>query len=273
MLETNNIVNIASYKFIELTQLEQLQKQLLEKSDALSVKGTIVLSKEGINLMLAGGQTAIDQFIGFLTSDERFTDMPFKKSFSDTVPFRRMRVRLKKEIVTMKKPDADPNQLSSCYISPETLKQWLDEKKDITLLDTRNHYEVALGSFEGTEHLSINYFSEFPEAVKQADFDKEKTVVMFCTGGIRCEKASLEMQHQGYKNVYQLDGGILNYFQQCGSTHYQGDCFVFDQRTALDSDLNETGIKQCPHCDRFIQVEEQNHPGFIAWKRCQYCFA
>ncbi len=266
-----DIVNIAAYKFVDLTDLETLRVRLLEQCEAWDLQGTILLGAEGINLIMAGDRQGIDSFIVMMNADERFKGMDYKESLSSKRPFRRMRVRLKQEIVTMKVPGAAPKQQTGQHLPAKELKKWLDEGKDFTFLDTRNAYEVELGSFEKAEYFDIDVFSEFPEKVKQMPADRDKPMVMFCTGGIRCEKASIAAMNAGFKEVYQLDGGILKYFEEVGGEHYRGDCFVFDQRTAITPEFKETGLTQCPRCNHFITEAEQNHPDYIAWDRCQYC--
>lgn len=232
-----HIQNLAGYKFVLLNNTSQLREKLLSACKALSIKGTILLSHEGINLNLAGSPDAIKEFISYLQQDNRFSDMTFKYSYSDTVPFKRLKVKLKKEIITLRQPSANPleTETKAPNISPEQLKQWLDDQRDITILDTRNDYEVDYGTFENAINLHISDFTDFPKAVEK--IDNTKPIVMFCTGGIRCEKAALYMINQGVKEVYQLEGGILNYFEKVGGAHYQGGCFVFDERVALSPKL------------------------------------
>ncbi len=265
------VTNIAAYKFVDLNDLETLQAHLTQVCQELNLKGTILLATEGLNLMLAGPVAAIDNFLHTLTCDQRFADIEVKRSESIEAPFRRMRVRIKNEIVNMRMDNVRPLEKTGQRLSAMELKQWLDEKRDFIFLDTRNDYEIEIGKFAAAEHLSINMFNQFPEAVKQMPVDREKPMVMYCTGGIRCEKASVAALEAGFKEVYQLEGGILKYFEECGDEHYEGNCFIFDQRTAVTPQLAETGLVQCPRCDHFIQPEEQNHPDYVAFKRCQYC--
>lgn len=265
------IVNLAAYKFVNLNELETLQAELLEQCEAWQLQGTILIAHEGINLILAGERAGVDQFMAMMNADPRFVGMDFKESYSEKAPFRRMRVRIKQEIVTMKIPGVAPLQLTGKHLPAKTLKQWLDEGRDFTFLDTRNDYEVEIGTFEKAEHFDIKIFSEFPEKVAEMTADRDKPMVMFCTGGIRCEKASVAALQAGFKEVYQLQGGILKYFEEVGGEHYKGDCFVFDRRTAITPEFKETGLTQCPRCDHFINPEEQNHPKYEAWNRCQYC--
>lgn len=250
------ITNLAGYKFVPLTDLPELQNALLERAQELKCKGTILLSQEGINLNLAALPASIAAFIAFLKEDARFADIEFKESFSDEVPFRFMRVKIKKEIITMKRDEIHPEIARAPAISPQELKAWLDANKDITMLDTRNDYEVRFGTFKNAVNLKTSDFSEFPEASLQVA--KDKPIVMFCTGGVRCEKAGLHMLNHGYNEVYQLEGGILNYFKEVGGEHYEGECFVFDERVSLNANLEKTGTKQCVVCEGPIFKDQNN---------------
>lgn len=230
-------LNIAGYKFITLTALPLLKERLFAHCDSLSLKGTILLSEEGINVFLAGLTSNVRSFISLIQQDKELSGIRFRETYSDTVPFKRLKIKIKKEIITLRQPDIRPDREAAPAILPLELKQWLDEKRDFTLLDTRNEYEIAHGTFAGAVNLHIDDFCEFPEASLQ--IDKNKPVVMFCTGGIRCEKAALFMLKTGHEKVYQLQGGILNYFAEANGAHFKGDCFVFDERVAL----NTNGIK------------------------------
>jgi UPF0176 protein len=223
-----SFLNSASYQFVELTDLDQLQQVLKAKCQALSIKGTILLSPEGINMGLSATPEDMAAFKTFLLADSRFAGMTFREGYSETCSFQRLKIKLKKEIITMRQPQVNAVTKRAPAVQPKDLKQWLDEKRDITLLDTRNDYEIEFGTFAQAVNPHINHFSEFPTILDQ--IDKNKPVVMFCTGGVRCEKAALYMEQQGYKEVYQLDGGILNYFKEVGGAHYQGGCYVFDER-------------------------------------------
>lgn len=229
------ILNIAGYKFITLENLPELRIVLLNKCKELSLKGTILLSPEGINISLAGELANISAFKTYLWADSNFNDITFRESYSTMPPFKRLKVKLKKEIITLRRPEICPEIERAPAISPQQFKQWLDEGRKLTILDTRNTYEVEFGTFEGATKLNIEDFCEFPKAVENLDADKP--VVMFCTGGVRCEKAGIHLLNKGFSEVYQLDGGILNYFALMGGAHYDGACFVFDERVALKPDL------------------------------------
>jgi UPF0176 protein len=237
------VLNISTYKFVTLNDCENLRLHLRQQCDALGFKGTILLAPEGINIFLAGEAAAVHGFLDWLHEDARFADIVAKESWSGGMPFRKMRVRLKKEIITMKVPDIRPEEHRAEIVAPAKLKQWLDRGHDdagreIVLLDTRNVFEVRAGSFINALDFGLSRFSQYPEAIAahQHDF-AGKAVVTFCTGGIRCEKAVLYMNNLGMQNVYQLDGGILKYFEEVGGAHWSGNCVVFDDRSALDTTL------------------------------------
>ena len=238
-----SVVNISCYKFVALADREALKADLAARCLGLRLKGTILLAPEGINVFLAGARAAIDAMVAHLRSDPRFADLAPKESLSAEPPFKRMRVRLKKEIITMKHPLIRPEAGRAPSVAAATLKAWLDrgcddEGRPVVMLDTRNDYEVAAGTFEHAVDYGIGVFSEFPPrlAERRADY-AGKTVVSFCTGGIRCEKAAIHMKAIGIEHVYQLEGGILKYFEEVGGAHYRGDCFVFDEREAVGADL------------------------------------
>ncbi len=240
------ILNIAGYKFITLTELPTLRAELMAQAKLQQLKGTILLSPEGINLTLAGTAEQITGLVHYLQQDPRFTDMTFRESYSTYQPFNHLRIKIKKEIITLRDPRVRPQEKTAPTITPEELKHWLDENRELTILDTRNDYEVRFGTFHNAVNLQLKDFGEFPAAAQH--IARDKPVVMFCTGGIRCEKAALVMQNAGHAEVYQLEGGILNYFAKVGSTHYEGECFVFDQRIAVDATLQVTGTRQCRVC-------------------------
>jgi predicted sulfurtransferase len=209
---------------------------------ALGFKGTILISAEGINGFLAGEEAAIRQFLSEIREEREFADLEVKESWSSEIPFTRMLVKIKREIIPMGRPDVRPTEFTGKRLYPAQFKQWLDENRDIVVLDTRNDYEVEAGTFEKAEHLNLKNFREFGDRLKELPNEvREKPVVMFCTGGIRCEKATALALKEGFKEVYQLEGGILKYFEEVGGAHYRGDCFVFDDRVTVDPELRETG--------------------------------
>ena len=197
-----------------------------------------------------------------------------KQSFSAEVPFNRMLVKIKREIIAFEVPGVDPNQYTSRRLSPQQLKAWLDEGRRICLLDTRNEFEVSVGTFKNAVALPVDDFRSFPAAAASLPEDfKDQTVVTFCTGGIRCEKAAPYLETEGFKHVYQLDGGILKYFAECGDAHFEGQCFVFDKRVALDPDLSVGGLKQCFCCQAILSVEDQLSDRYVVGESCPQCYA
>jgi len=268
-----DFVNISAYKFVELDQLSQRKATLLPLCKRLELKGTILLSTEGINLFVAGSRAGIDEFLQELQSRPEYDNLPVKESISDYQPFSRMLVRLKKEIISMGVEAIRPEYKTSPKISARELKQWLDEGREVTLLDTRNDYEVALGTFENAIPIGVDHFRRFPEAVDRLPSElRDKPLVMFCTGGIRCEKAGPLMEQKGFRNVFQLEGGILKYFEECGGDHYRGDCFVFDKRVAVDPNLNETDAEQCFACQAILSVADQQSDMYHPPHTCPHCF-
>ena len=271
------IVNIAAYKFVTFDDTVAQRPRFQALCTDLGLKGTILLSPEGINLFLAGTRSSIDQFLAFLRSDPRFADIEVKESLSEKQPFNRMLVRLKREIITMKHPLIKPELGRAPAVEAATLKRWLDQGHDdqgkpVVMLDTRNAFEVDVGTFENTIDYRIEKFSEFPAIIeREKETLNDKTIVTFCTGGIRCEKAAIHMKNIGYNSVYQLEGGILKYFEQVGGVHYKGDCFVFDHRTALNPQLQETETRQCFACRAVVTPREQLSPLYIEGKSCPHC--
>lgn len=267
------VANIAAYRFARLTELKSLRERLLSFCKELGLKGTILLSPEGINLFLAGDAEKAEALLEELRTIPGLEDLKAKWSESDEQPFRRMLVRLKKEIIAFGVEGIDPATRTSPKLDAQTLKQWLDEGREVTLLDTRNDYEVKLGTFKGAVPAGIDHFRDFPKAVaKLPEEMKKQPIVMFCTGGIRCEKAGPFMEREGFEEIYQLDGGILKYFEECGGDHYEGECFVFDQRVGVDPALSETGSSQCYVCQSPLTDEEQADERYEMGVSCPYCF-
>jgi UPF0176 protein len=277
MQPSQPIVNISAYKFVTLDDTGDLRPRFLQRCLDLELKGTILLAPEGINMFLAGSRAAIDGYLAWMRQDARLADIAPKESLSERQPFRRMLVRLKKEIITMKNPVIKPELGRAPAVTAHDLKRWLDqghddEGKPVVMVDTRNAFEVDVGSFDNTLDYRIDKFSDFPEVIAQhKDELSDKTIVTFCTGGIRCEKAAIYMRNIGYHRVYQLDGGILKYFEEVGGAHYSGDCFVFDHRTALNPQLEETATVQCFACRAVVTPREQLSPQYIEGKSCPHC--
>ncbi len=267
------IVNIAAYKFVSLPDLHSLRTRLLALCRSWELKGTILLSAEGINLFVAGERGKIDLLLAELHNVPGLEDLPLKVSETAHQPFTRMLVRVKKEIIAFGVAGIDPGKHTSPKLAARELKQWLDEGRPMTLLDTRNDYEVKLGTFKNARAIGIDHFREFPDAVRKLPPElKEQPIVMFCTGGIRCEKAGPFMEREGFKNIFQLDGGILKYFEQCGGAHYDGECFVFDQRVGLDPSLQETDSTQCFRCLTPLTEADQKDARYVSGHSCPYCF-
>lgn len=265
------VVNIAGYRFVDLPDRDALRAPFKSACDDAGLLGTVLLSPEGINFFISGAQAGIDQFVEFLESDSRFVDIPLKVSYSERMSFRRMNVRLKKEIISLGLDEIRPAERTGELISPAEFKRWMDEGRNIAVLDTRNDYEVKLGTFEGAIDLNLSTFRGFPDAVSTSGIDKDQTVVMFCTGGIRCEKASVVMLDQGWSDVRQIEGGILGYFEEVGGEHWNGDCFVFDRRVALDPALEETTNEVCWACREPLTEEEMESEHYVQAKSCPYC--
>jgi len=268
----NSVVNIAGYKFEPLENPVDLVRMYQQKCDELKLKGTMLISKNGINFSLAGTQQATDTIITFLEEDNRFLNIPLKVTYSETQPFRRMKVRLKKEIISLGRKDINPRELTGERISPQDLKNLLDNKEDVLVLDTRNEYETRVGKFENAIDLNLDTFRDFPKAIESLPEEyKDKQIVMYCTGGIRCEKASAVMMKAGFADVKQLEGGVLDYFKETGGAYWEGDCFVFDERVALDTELNETDYIYCYICREPLSAEEKASPDFKINECCPYC--
>ncbi|HMA09722.1 MAG TPA: sulfurtransferase [Ramlibacter sp.] len=239
----NSFLNICAYRFVALDDPQALRASLAAQCAELGLVGTILLAGEGINLFLAGPPDAVRGFLRQLRSDARFATMEVKESWSAAPPFRRLRVKVKREIIRMNRPAIQPVGGRAPAVDARTVKRWLDQGHDdqgrpVVTLDTRNAFEVAHGSFEGAIDWHLAKFSDFPAALQGRRSELEgKTVVSFCTGGIRCEKAALLMREAGLESVWQLDGGILRYFEEAGGAHFRGNCFVFDERETLDPAL------------------------------------
>jgi len=240
----NTILNISAYKFVTLSDAQALRELLLHRANALQLKGTILLAEEGINLFLAGPEWYVRGFIAQLHQDARFSDIAPKESWTDKQPFKKMLVKVKGEIIRMNYPTIRPANGRAPAVAPATVKRWLDQGHDdagrpVVTLDTRNDYEVDAGTFENTIDWRLTKFTEFPQALFDHKAELlDKTVLSFCTGGIRCEKAAILMQEVGLEHVYQLEGGILKYFEETDGSHYLGSCFVFDERRAVAADLS-----------------------------------
>lgn len=279
MQSATSYVNIAAYKFVTLDDTEEMRPRYQAVCNELGLKGTILLTPEGINMFLSGTQEHIGQYLAWLRGDARFADIEVKESLSEEQSHKRMLVKIKKEIITMRMPLIKPELGRAPSVEPATLKRWLDQGHDdngkpVVMVDTRNAFEVDVGTFNNTIDYRISKFTEFPEVIAaHKDELNDKTVVTFCTGGIRCEKAAIHMQNIGYKNVYQLEGGILKYFEEVGGDHYTGDCFVFDYRTALNPKLEPSTTVQCFACRAVVTPRQQLAPEYVYGVSCPHCYA
>ncbi|MGM3305510.1 oxygen-dependent tRNA uridine(34) hydroxylase TrhO [Anabaena sp. WFMT] len=274
MTPENILVVAALYKFVSLPDVAEMQTILLSCCQEQGIKGTILLAQEGINGTIAGSRQAIDAVLAFLRTDPRLADLEHKESYTDTPPFEKMKVRLKREIVTLGIPEVDPNEKVGTYISPQ---QWNDLISDpeVTVIDTRNDYEVKIGTFKRAENPQTQIFREFPEYVsKQLDPSKHKKVALFCTGGIRCEKASSYLLSRGFAEVYHLKGGILKYLEEIPNEEslWEGECFVFDDRIAVRQGLEEGTYELCFCCGHPIAENDKTSPKYEEGISCPYCF-
>lgn len=268
------IVVAAMYKFVGLPDFKALREPLLNFCTEQGIKGTLLLAHEGINGTVSGTRESIDNLLAFLRKDPRLADIDHKESFEADQPFYRMKVKLKKEIVTMGVEDIDPNETVGTYVEP---KDWnaLISDPEVVLIDTRNYYEYDIGTFKGAINPETTTFRELPDYVaKNLDPAKHKKVAMFCTGGIRCEKSTAYMKKQGFDEVYHLKGGILKYLEEIpkDNTLWEGECFVFDNRVAVDHDLKKGIYDQCHGCRHPITEEEKQSPKYLKGVACPRCY-
>ena len=269
-----NIVIAALYKFAKLPDYAEMQSTLLDFCLFQRLNGTILLAREGINGTVAGSRAAIDALALFLRSDARLADIELKESGADVMPFDRMKIKLKKEIVTLGVAGTDPNKKVGTYVAPG---QWnaLISDPDVLLIDTRNSYEHDIGTFSGAINPHTTSFRQFPAYVRQnLDPVKHKKIAMFCTGGIRCEKASAFMLEQGFAEVYHLRGGILKYLEEIPEEKslWQGECFVFDQRISVSQGLRVGTHEQCYACRHPVSPTEKSSPKYQPGISCPHCF-
>jgi UPF0176 protein len=270
----SQIVVAALYKFVSLPDYQAIKDPLTEVCQAAGIKGTLLLASEGVNGTIAGTRAGIDQVLAYLKSDERLESLSHKESFHDEMPFYRMKVKLKKEIVTMGVEGIDPLQVVGTYVAP---KDWnaLIADPDVVVVDTRNDYEYELGSFEGALNPNTKSFREFPQYVADnMNPEKQKKVAMFCTGGIRCEKSTAYMKEQGFEEVYHLHGGILQYLEDVPSDEslWNGECYVFDNRVSVDHDLNPGTYDLCHGCREPINEQDKASEKFLEGVSCPRCF-
>ena len=270
---TNKIIIAAMYKFVHLPDFVKLRKKLIQVCEKQSLKGTLLLAEEGINGTVAGDRDGIDNLLYFLRKDPRFLDLEHKESFVSEMPFYRMKVRLKKEIVTMGVPDIDSNQLNGEKVD---YKEWNDLISDpeVLVIDTRNEYEYGIGTFKNAISPKTTTFREFPEYVsRELEVDKHRKIAIFCTGGIRCEKATNYLLSHGFEKVYHLNGGILKYLEEIQEEEnlWEGECFVFDGRVAVDKNLEQGSYEQCFACRMPLSREELQSEKYEKGISCPHC--
>ncbi len=263
------------YKFVQLLDYQQLKLSLLAQCRENQIKGTILLAEEGINATIAGNREGIDALLSFLRQDERFRDLMVRESLSDLPPFERMKVKLKKEIVTFGQPRANPNQSVGIYVNPQ---DWNDliQSSDVLVVDTRNHYEVEIGTFKRAVNPRTRSFKEFADYVERSlDPHQQPKIAMFCTGGIRCEKASSYLKQKGFQEVYHLKGGILNYLAEIPQAEslWEGECFVFDERVAIKHGLDVGNYQMCLSCGHPISEHDKSSENYQEGVFCPYCIA
>ncbi len=270
---SSKVVIAALYRFVQLDKYQDLQKPLLQKMDELKIRGTILLAAEGINGTIAGQAPAVESLLTFLRSDPRLSELDCKTSTDDEMPFYRSRVKLKREIVTMGVDSLDP-AISGQYVEPGDWNALISDPT-VTLIDTRNDYESAIGSFENAQIPNTQSFRDFPEYVEQnLDPSQHRKVAMFCTGGIRCEKSTAYLRQHGFDEVYHLKGGILNYLKQVPQSEslWQGECFVFDNRVSVNHSLEKGSYDQCHACRRPITDEDKESLDYQSGVSCPACY-
>ncbi len=271
--ENNKIVVCALYHFVHLPDFTKLKPPLRQLMEEESVRGTLLLAKEGINGTIAGSRSGIDAVLAWLKSDERFASIRWKESYTDSMPFYRSKVKLKKEIVTMGVEDINPNNIVGTYVKPEDWNALISDPS-VTLVDTRNDYEVQIGTFKHAINPHTTSFREFPDYAKtHLDPDKHKKIAMFCTGGIRCEKSTAYMKSLGYEQVYHLEGGILKYLEEIPEEEslWQGECFVFDDRVTVDHQLAPGKYDQCHACRMPVTDEDKRSNAWVQGVSCPHC--
>ena len=270
----SEIVVAALYKFVTLKDFHALREPLLDRCQRAEIKGTILLAQEGINGTIAGSREGIDQVLAYLRSDSRLANLAHKESYDDHMPFYRMKVKLKNEIVTMGVDGIDPNELVGAYVKPSEWNALVNDP-EVILLDTRNDYEFGIGTFKGSLDPKTTTFREFPAFVREnLDPSRNKKVAMFCTGGIRCEKASAFMLNEGFEEVYHLEGGILKYLEEIPAEEstWEGECFVFDNRVAVNQALEKGQYDQCYGCRHPITEQDKLSEHYEKGVCCPGCY-
>lgn len=268
------VVVCAMYKFVSLDEFESLREPLLSTMQSLGVRGTLLLAREGINGTVAGSRGAIDGLLDWLRQVPELADIDYKESYTEQQPFLRTKVKLKREIVTMGVEGIDPRRVVGTYVDPKEWNQLISQP-DVLLVDTRNDYEVQVGTFEHAINPNTESFREFPDYVKQhLDPSRHKRVAMFCTGGIRCEKSTAYLKEQGFDEVYHLKGGILKYLEEVPEEQslWRGECFVFDDRVTVDHQLNRGSYDQCHACRLPITEADKASEHYRPGVSCPHCF-
>lgn len=271
MSQSVNVTTCYRFKPLAKDHLGAIQKRLEDYAEATGMRGLCLLGEEGVNLTVSGSEEALAGFRKELEEILGVSDLFFKTSLAPRHPFHVFKVKVKDEIVTLGRPGMAPDKTSFFHLSPEEWHKALHEPETV-VIDTRNDYEIEIGKFKNALDFNIKEFRDFPEAMKKSGIAKDKKVLIYCTGGIRCEKAILELHDQGYKNVYQLDGGILNYLEKMPNQGFEGECFVFDYRVAVDQNLQPTDrYKLCPHCGQPAQELIQCHQCGSDAIICHHC--
>lgn len=268
------IVVCALYKFVTLENFQSLRQPLHKVMEDNQLRGTLLLAHEGINGTVAGSRLAVDTLLEWLRTDPRLADIDHKESLTDSVPFNRAKVKLKKEIVTMGVEGIDPKRVVGTYVSPENWNKLISDP-DVLLIDTRNDYEFKVGTFKNAINPSTESFRDFPRYIKEnLDPEKHKKVAMFCTGGIRCEKSTAFLKEQGFEEVYHLKGGILKYLQDVPpeKTLWEGECFVFDERVTVNLQLQKGNYDQCNACRMPITEADKASDQYQQGVSCPYCY-
>lgn len=273
-IENPAIVIAALYKFVALPDYRKIRDALLNFCDRQQIKGTLLLAKEGINGTIAGSRGGVDAVLRYLKADQRLADLECKESYAESIPFHRMKVKLRREIVTLGVSDLDPNRIAGTYVEPRDWNALISDPH-VTVIDTRNQYEIDIGTFKNAISPRTVNFREFPAYVKShLDPATHKKVAMFCTGGIRCEKATAYLLSKGFKEVYHLKGGILKYLEEIprAESLWQGECFVFDSRVAVDHALDKGRYAQCYGCRHPVSDEDTQSPYYRPGVSCPYCY-
>ena len=264
----------ALYKFTRLDDFEEIQGPLKIFLESLNIRGTLLLAKEGVNGTIAGDNESIMKSLDYLQKDERLVGLEYKFSYSEKPPFKRLKVKLKKEIVTLGVSNIDPIFSSGTYVKPADWNELINDP-DVVLIDTRNNYEFEIGSFKGSINPNTETFREFPAYTKNnLEKYRDKKIAMFCTGGIRCEKSTAYLKSKGFENVFHLQGGILKYLEEIKEDEslWEGECFVFDDRVAVKHNLELGKYDQCHACRFPITDEDKEHPHYEKGASCPRCY-